>query len=106
MAVIQAKIDLSPEQIARFCTRWQIAEFALFGSVLRDDFRPDSDVDVLIAFEPGTTHTLFDLAAIQAELEAWFGRHVDLSERSAIEHSRNYLRRKAILDSAQIIYAA
>jgi predicted nucleotidyltransferase len=102
----QTQIDLSLDRLTAFCTHWQIVEFALFGSVLRKNFRPDSDVDVLISFAPGASHTLFDLVAIQAELETWFGRRVDLCEREAIEHSRNYIRRKAILDSARIIYAA
>jgi uncharacterized protein len=91
--------DLFPskETLAAFCRRHGIRELALFGSVLREDFRPDSDVDVLVDFEPEAHHGLFDLASMQAELEQILRRKVDLIEKPAIERSRNYIRRKAIL---------
>ncbi len=73
--------------------------------MLRDDFRPDSDVDVLVRFAPDAGHTLFDLVRIEEELRALLGREVDLVEKSAIERSRNYLRRKAILAAAEVVYA-
>jgi predicted nucleotidyltransferase len=76
-----------------------------FGSVLRDDFRPDSDIDVLVTFGPDHPPTLFGLIEMQDELEALFGRDVDLLSRRAIEASRNPYRRQSILDSARIIYA-
>ena len=79
-------------------------EFALFGSVLRDDFRPDSDVDVMVQFEPEAHPTLFDLVEMEGELKQIFGRDVDLVTRKGIESSRNYLRRKAILSSVNVIY--
>lgn len=94
------------EQIARFCQHWQITSLALFGSILRDDFRPDSDIDVLVSFAPEARHTLFDLVAMKKELTDIFGRPVDLISRRAIEASPNYLRRQAILSSAQVIYVA
>ncbi|HEY9620024.1 MAG TPA: nucleotidyltransferase family protein [Crinalium sp.] len=93
-------------QIQEFCQRWQIVEFALFGSVLRDDFRPDSDIDVLVTFSSEAHHTLFDLVHMENELKEIFQRDVDLVSRRGIEQSRNYLRRHAILSSAQVIYAA
>ncbi len=102
----QTNLNLPQEQIADFCRRWQITEFALFGSVLRSDFRPDSDIDVLVTFAPSTHWGLFDLAAMQEELIEIFGRPVDLVSRRGIEASRNYIRRKAILNSAQVIHAA
>jgi predicted nucleotidyltransferase len=76
-----------------------------FGSVLRDDFRPDSDVDVLVDFKPGTKLGLFDIVRMQEELKNILGREVDLIDRTAIEQSPNYLRRKAILSSLELVYA-
>ena len=101
-----AHIAIPQDQIREFCQHWQITELALFGSVLRDDFRPDSDVDVLVRFEKGSRHTLFDLSRMQDELTRLFGRQADLVERTAVETSRNYIRRKAILESAEVLYAA
>ena len=101
-----ANIDLSLEIIKDFCQRWQIDQFALFGSVLRDDFRKDSDIDVLVAFNPDAHTTLFDMVNMKAELEQIFDREVDLVSRKGIENSRNYLRREEILDSAVQIYDA
>lgn len=100
------RIDLPLEQIRVFCDRWHITEFALFGSVLRDDFRPDSDIDVLVTFSPEAYHTLFDLVRMEHELKEIFQREVDLVSRRGIERSRNYLRRNEILSSAQVIYTA
>ena len=100
-----ANIDLPRDEVAAFCKRWQVVELALFGSVLREDFGPGSDIDVLAEFDPGARHTLLDLARMQDELSTAFGRSVDLVERSAVEASRNYLRRRAILESAETIYA-
>ncbi|MGA7934802.1 MAG: nucleotidyltransferase family protein [Kovacikia sp.] len=97
-------IDLPMEAIAEFCKRWQVIEFALFGSILRDDFRPDSDIDVMVQFHPEAHPTLFDLTYMEDELKVLFQRDVDLITRKGIETSRNYLRRKAILSSAQVIY--
>jgi predicted nucleotidyltransferase len=102
---MNARIELPKAAIEDFCRRWQITEFALFGSVLREDFSPDSDIDVLVRFAPDARHSLFDLARMQDELRVLFGREVDLVERAAIEASRNYLRRKAILESAEEIHA-
>lgn len=83
-----------------------VTEFALFGSVLRDDFRPDSDVDVMVQFHPAAHPTFLTLDLMQAELQTIFHRDVDLITRQGIEASRNYLRRHEILSSAQVIYAA
>lgn len=103
---MNAHIDIPPEKVTAFCKRWQIVELALFGSVLRDDFGPESDVDVLVRFDPQAQHTLVDLAQIEDQLGATLGRKVDLIEREAVERSPNYIRRKAILQSAETIYAA
>jgi len=101
-----AKIDVSKYKLAEFCRRWKINEFALFGSVLSGNFRPDSDIDVLVTFAPDARWSLLSLVQMNTELEKIFGRKVDLVSRRGIETSRNYLRRKAILNSAQVIHAA
>ena len=101
-----ARIAIPAEGIAAFCERWQVTEMALFGSVLRDDFGPDSDIDVLVSFEDGARHTLFDMVRMEEELKALFGREVQLVCRRGIEQSQNYLRREAILQSAETIFAA
>ena len=101
------KLSLPYEQIAAFCRKWNVTEFALFGSVLRDDFRPDSDVDVLVTFaSPELAPSLFDHVDMEDELEGILGRPVDLVSRKAVERSENRFRRKAILESAQVVYAA
>lgn len=101
-----ARIPIDSQRIAAFCHRWKITEFALFGSVLRDDFRPDSDVDVLVTFEEGHGWSLFDLVRMTSELETTLGRKVDLVTRRAVEASANPHRRSAILGSAEIVHAA
>ena len=97
-------VKVSKEKISEFCKKWKVKEFALFGSVLRDDFKPDSDIDVLVDFEQDSGRTLFDLVDIIDELKNIFGRDVDLLTRKAVERSRNYIRRKEILSSAEVVY--
>jgi hypothetical protein len=101
--MIQVRIDISEDKILDFCRRWKITEFSLFGSVLRDDFRPDSDIDVLAAFAKDATWDLYDLVYMQDELEAMFGRPVHLVDRDGL---RNPFRRRSILSSRRVIYAA
>jgi hypothetical protein len=98
------RIPLPRKKIAAFCQRWRIREFSLFGSVLQAGFRPDSDIDVIVDFEPGTIHTILDLATMTEELETIFGRRVDLMTLPSIERSRNYLRRKEILSTREPVY--
>ncbi len=104
--MIEQKVSIPRREITAFCRRWKVTEFSLFGSVLRDDFRPDSDVDVLVTFAPGSRVSLFDLVRMEDELKSLFGRDVDLVERAAIEKSENYIRRKSILSNTQVVYAA
>ncbi len=99
-------IDISKEAIAHFCQHWHITEFALFGSVLRDDFRSDSDIDVLVTFAPDAKRGLSETLQMKEELQEIFGRKVDFIVKAAIERNENWLRRKNILESAQVIYAA
>jgi len=102
----RVRIRLPQDEIRGFCRRRKVRELALFGSVLRDDFRPDSDVDVLISLDPDAHVGLFDLVTMQMELSAILGHEVDLVERAAVEGSANYIRRKAILSDLEVIYAA
>jgi predicted nucleotidyltransferase len=97
------RLGVSLEQIAAFCQRWKIAEFAVFGSILREDFRPDSDVDVLVTFMPNDGWSLFDVMNLQRELAAMVHRPVDLLEKRDL---RNPLRRAEILRTHQVIYAS
>lgn len=98
------KLSLPQDQIAEFCRKWNVSEFALFGSVLREDFRPDSDVDVLVTWAPESRISLFDYPEMKEELEAIFGRSVDLVSKEGIQQSRNWIRKKEILGTARVIY--
>ena len=91
------QIDVPMDKIREFCRRWKILGFCLFGSVLRDDFRPDSDVDVLVDFAGDARWGLFDLCRMEEELEAIFGRRAELITRRSVEESPNSIRRKHIL---------
>lgn len=94
---------LSRERLAEVCQQWQVRELALFGSILRADFRPQSDVDLLIRFHEGSHWSMLDLMQLKEDLQDIFGRPVDLVEADAI---RNPFRRRAILNSKQVIYEA
>jgi hypothetical protein len=96
-------IIIPRKQITEFCRRWKVVEFSLFGSVLREDFRPDSDVDMLVTFAPDSKVSLFDLVDIQDELKVIFKREVDLVEKDALE---NPFRKREILGTARVVYAA
>ena len=105
-ALAKSRIDLSGDELAEFCRRWKIVELALFGSVLRSDFKPDSDVDMLVSFAADAQWSLLDHVRMQDELSDLLKRNVDLVSRKGIEKSRNYIRRRAILESSEVIYAA
>ena len=100
------RIEIPKDKIIEFCKKWKVVEFSLFGSVLSEHFSKDSDIDVLIAFNDSARHSLFDLVKMEKELEEIFGRKIDLVSRRAIESSRNYLRKNAILETAEAVYAA
>ena len=99
-------IAVDKKKVAAFCHKYRIRRLALFGSALRADFRPDSDVDVLVEFSADAKYTLFALSRMEDELRHIFGREVDLVDQAALEQSRNYIRRKEILGSLETIYAA
>lgn len=105
-SVVAKRFNVPKGKISNFCRRWKISEFALFGSVLGENFRPESDIDVLVTFAPDAGWSLLDHVEMQDELKSLFGRTVDLISRRGIERSRNRIRRKEILESAEVIYAA
>ncbi len=103
---ILPRLHVTQNQIAAFCQKWKITQFELFGSVLRDDFDAESDIDVLVVFALDAKLSLFSLVTAEEELKALIGRRVDLVERRAIEESPNWIRRRSILNSTRLIYAA
>jgi len=100
---MKLSLAIDAKKIEAFCRRWKIRELALFGSVLREDFRPDSDVDVLVSFEPEGGITFDNRVEMLDELAAIFGREVDLVEKDAI---KNPFRRYEILTTREVVYAA
>ena len=100
---MNVRIDLPDNKIAEFCRRHHIRRLALFGSVPRDDFTPDSDVDILVEFEPGRTPGL-EFFTIQDELSKVLGRRVDLYTFKGVENSRNWILRDEILHTAEVRY--
>jgi predicted nucleotidyltransferase len=103
MDLAPPKLQLPMEQIEAFCRKYAVDEFSLFGSILRDDFGPDSDVDVMLRFQPGYGFTFENTPDIQDDLQAIFGRSVDVIEKGRI---RNPFRRAAIMNSYRVVYAA
>lgn len=101
MSTIQ--VGLPYEELKRFCEKWKVCEFSFFGSVLRDDFRPDRDLDVLVSFEEKAHIGLWDMAQMVLGLESMFGRKIDLVEKEGL---CNLYRREAILAHREIVYAA
>ena len=93
----------STETMMQFCQRWKIPELALFGSVLRTDFRPESDVDVLVSFADDADWGLLAHVQMQEELATLLQRPIDLISKRALERSRNWMRRDAILNTAQVL---
>lgn len=106
MKMSTLQVSIPEEDITAFCQRWSITELALFGSILREDFNNQSDVDLLVTFAPEARTTFFDMVHMQDELKEIFGRDVDLVSRRGIEECRNYIRRRAILHSAEVVYDA
>ncbi len=99
-------ITLPMEQLGELCRKWKVTELALFGSVLRDDFRPDSDIDILVRFEPNDGWSLWDIGDLRDELSRLVGREVDLVEKEAVEQSPNPFRRSHILQNQRVVYSA
>jgi predicted nucleotidyltransferase len=100
---MKTAIPINLERVTAFCCKWKIAEFSLFGSVLRSDFRPESDVDILVNFTPEADWSLLDRVEMVDELKTIFGRDVDLVEEAGL---RNPYRRRSILAGKEVLYAA
>jgi len=100
----EAQIAIPTDKISDFCRRWKATELALFGSALRRDFRPDSDVDILVSFASEAHWSLFDLVMMESELQTILGRNVDLVERAAVEQAENHFRRKSIPNNIDVIH--
>ena len=98
-------ISLPSDKIASFCRRWKALELAIFGSALREDFSPESDLDFLISFSPDADWGLLEHMQMQQELRDLLQRNVDLVSRRAIEQSQNWIRRKEILTTAQVLFS-
>ena len=98
-----AAVALPPKRLEALCRKWKVRELALFGSVLRPDFRPDSDVDVLVTFDDDAPWSLWDLLDMREDLRELFGREVDLVEQRSL---LNPFRRRSILRTKQVVYAA
>jgi len=96
-------IEVPTERLAEFAKKWRIVELSLFGSVVNGDFREDSDVDVLVAFEKEARWSLWDIVDMQDELRAIFGCDVDIVERDAV---KNPFVRRSIMGTRKIVYAA
>ncbi len=95
------KFTIKRRSIGNVCRKWKIREFSIFGSVLRKDFRPNSDIDVLVSFDPDSHLSLMEIAEIRNELIKIFGREVDIVEKEAI---RNPFRKHEILSTRKVIY--
>ncbi len=102
--VIQARLGLSSHKLVTFCQHWGITKMALFGSILRDDFRADSDIDLLLTFAPDVRQGLLTLAKIKHDLESRLNRPVDVVPEASVRMSENRIRQQEILSTAQIIY--
>ena len=101
---IRQKLGISDAELEEFCRRWNILELSIFGSALRDDFSPDSDVDLMVRYGPADKRSLIDHIKAEDELAGLLGRKVDLSTRKGVESSKNWIIRSSILDSAEVIY--
>ena len=104
--MVIGSLVIDDDGLKALCEEWGVAELAVFGSVLRADFGPQSDVDFLVTWLPGRMPTLFRMFDMKVELANLVGRPIDLIQRHVVEHDRNQFRRKDILDGAQCVYAA
>lgn len=101
---IYHRLSISPTQLEELCQRRHVAELALFGSILRNDFHANSDIDILITFQPDVKISLLDLVDMQYELEEMTDRKVDLLTKKSVIDSPNWIRRKEILSTTRVIY--
>ena len=102
--IIHQRLKLSQEDITNICEEWNIRKLSLFGSILRDDFNENSDIDLLIQFEPDARQGLLMLAKLKHHLEDMTQRSVDVVVQESVENSENWIRKQEILNTAQVIY--
>ena len=98
------RLKIKPERLKEICQQWEISELTLFGSVLREDFNAQSDIDILVSFDEGTAISFFDLDAIEEQLSKLFNRPIDLVTKKSVEQSHNWIRKQNILGNSQVIY--
>jgi predicted nucleotidyltransferase len=103
---LEQRLGVSVDAIAEFCQRRQISELALFGSVLREDFNLESDIDFLVTFLPDAKINLVEIDEIEKELKQLVGREIDLIFKNSIEISQNWIRKRNILGTAEVVYGA
>lgn len=102
--VIQTRLGLTSQEIVNFCQHWGITRLALFGSILRDDFQDDSDVDFLVTFDSNARQGLLTLAKMKHELESRLNRSIDLIPEASVQMSDNWIRQQEILGTAKTLY--
>ncbi len=100
------QVAIPQQKLNALCQQWSIQKLEVFGSALRDDFRPDSDLDLLVTFDQAAQRSAFEHLEVQEALEELFERPVDLVSKRAVEESRNWIRRKAILEHTESIYGS
>jgi uncharacterized protein len=98
--------EVSDETLKALCRKWRIRRVAVFGSALSGELRPDSDIDLLVDFEPDEQWSLMDLVRAEEEFGSLFNRRVELVDRKSLQRSSNWIRRDAIFETAEVIYAA
>jgi predicted nucleotidyltransferase len=101
LTILTQRLNVTEPAIIALCQQWKITELALFGSVLREDFRPDSDVDVLITFAPHHGWNLLDFVDLKADLESLFHREVDFLQKKEL---KNPYRSREILRTHRVVY--
>ena len=103
--MVRHGIELDSPAVLEFCRKWRVTELTAFGSIVRDDFGPNSDIDFIIEWEKDAPWDLCDYMDQVEELQRHFGRKVDLLSRFALEHDANWLFRKYVLSSTEPVYA-
>lgn len=101
---IEKRLGVSFQILHEFCRQYKITELSVFGSILREDFNFNSDIDLLVKFDPSAHISLIDMIKIENEFKILLRRNIDLVSKKAIENSKNWIRRQNILDNAEIIY--
>lgn len=102
--ILYQRLGINPQKLQEFCQKAKISELCLFGSILRDDFTPDSDIDIIVTFNPDITMSLLQFVDLEYQLQDLLKRPVDLVEKTTVEKDFNWIRRQEILNNYQVIY--